>query len=163
MRSGFLRLVSPSWNVSLSSPRPTSESDPAPRRIPRVSTVDQSTEQQFDALRVASCPDVFEGIPTGTAPDRDGLVAYLAAYGRAKRSSSSGSIALDGRCRTSSRRSTNSRRAASAFVPCTSRPTQRGAFCSPRRILSFATISYQRLTSTIFRFHVDDTRYSLCV
>jgi DNA invertase Pin-like site-specific DNA recombinase len=44
----------------------------------RVSTDDQTTRQQIDALRAAGCDDIFEDVISGASTERDGLDACLA-------------------------------------------------------------------------------------
>ena len=45
----------------------------------RVSTDDQTTRQQIDALRAAGCAQIFEDTISGASTQRDGLDACLAA------------------------------------------------------------------------------------
>jgi DNA invertase Pin-like site-specific DNA recombinase len=54
-------------------------SDKASRLIgyARVSTADQTTRPQLDALRAAGCAEVFEDVLSGSLDDRDGLQTCL--------------------------------------------------------------------------------------
>jgi DNA invertase Pin-like site-specific DNA recombinase len=53
----------------------------APRLIgyARVSTADQTTRPQLDALHAAGCAEVFEDVLSGSVDDRDGLQTCLDA------------------------------------------------------------------------------------
>ena len=63
-----------------SRPRPPQTRRP-PRLIgyARVSTADQTTRPQLDALRAAGCAEVFEDVLSGSVDDRDGLQTCLDA------------------------------------------------------------------------------------
>jgi DNA invertase Pin-like site-specific DNA recombinase len=60
---------------------PTPAGATAPRLIgyARVSTADQTTRPQLDALRAAGCAEVFEDVLSGSVDERDGLQTCLDA------------------------------------------------------------------------------------